>query len=321
MNIILVTPAPPNSTNGNRVSANRWAKILIQLGHQVSVVEQYATQKADLMIAIHAWRSQESIFRFKQKNPLAKLIVVLSGTDIYQYIHSHRETTLKAMHQADILLGLNHQVINVVPDELQHRLCVIPQSATIQSKRIKPEKRFLALVVGHLRDVKNPFQAAQAAQSLPATSRIQIHHYGSAHTALWGLHARRESATNQRYHWYGEVSQSRLSELYQQASVLIISSKMEGGANVICEAIAAGTPVLASKIDGNVGLLGEDYEGYYPLSDTQMLRAKLSRLERDKLFYSRLKSQCLKLQRYYSPYREVWNWRSLLNQLTSNRTN
>ena len=225
------------------------------------------------------------------------------------------------MHQADILLGLNHQVINVVPDELQHRLCVIPQSATIRSKRIKPEKRFLALVVGHLRDVKNPFQAAQAAQSLPATSRIQIHHYGSAHTALWGLHARRESATNQRYHWYGEVSQSRLSELYQQASVLIISSKMEGGANVICEAIAAGTPVLASKIDGNVGLLGEDYEGYYPLSDTQMLRAKLSRLERDKLFYSRLKSQCLKLQRYYSPYREVWNWRSLLNQLTSNRTN
>ena len=321
MNIILVTPAPPNSTNGNRVSANRWSKILIQLGHQVSVVEQYATQKADLMIAIHAWRSQESIFRFKQKNPLAKLIVVLSGTDIYQYIHSHRETTLKAMHQADILLGLNHQVINVVPDELQHRLCVIPQSATIRSKRIKPEKRFLALVVGHLRDVKNPFQAAQAAQSLPATSRIQIHHYGSAHTALWGLHARRESATNQRYHWYGEVSQSRLSELYQQASVLIISSKMEGGANVICEAIAAGTPVLASKIDGNVGLLGEDYEGYYPLSDTQMLRTKLSRLERDKLFYSRLKSQCLKLQRYYSPYREVWNWRSLLNQLTSNRTN
>lgn len=321
MNIILVTPAPPNSTNGNRVSANRWAKILIQLGHQVSVVEQYATQKADLMIAIHAWRSQESIFRFKQKNPLAKLIVVLSGTDIYQYIHSHRETTLKAMHQADILLGLNHQVINVVPDELQHRLCVIPQSATIRSKRIKPEKRFLALVVGHLRDVKNPFQAAQAAQSLPTTSRIQIHHYGSAHTALWGLHARRESATNQRYHWYGEVSQSRLSELYQQASVLIISSKMEGGANVICEAIAAGTPVLASKIDGNVGLLGEDYEGYYPLLDTQMLRAKLSRLERDKLFYSRLKSQCLKLQRYYSPYREVWNWRSLLNQLTSNRTN
>jgi putative glycosyltransferase (TIGR04348 family) len=321
MNIILVTPAPPNSTNGNRVSANRWAKILIQLGHQVSVVEQYATQKADLMIAIHAWRSQESIFRFKQKNPLAKLIVVLSGTDIYQYIHSHRETTLKAMHQADILLGLNHQVINVVPDELQHRLCVIPQSATIRSKRIKPEKRFLALVVGHLRDVKNPFQAAQAAQSLPATSRIQIHHYGSAHTALWGLHARRESATNQRYHWYGEVSQSRLSELYQQASVLIISSKMEGGANVICEAIAAGTPVLASKIDGNVGLLGEDYEGYYSLSDTQMLREKLSRLERDKLFYSRLESQCLKLQRYYSPHREIWNWRSLLNQLTSNRTN
>lgn len=316
MNIILVTPAPPNSTNGNRISANRWAKILIQLGHRVSVIEQYTTQKADLMIAIHAWRSQESIFRFKQKNPSAKLIVVLSGTDIYQYIHSHRKTTLKAMQQADILLGLNHQVVNVVPEELQHRLSVIPQSASVQPKRIKSEKRFLALVVGHLRDVKNPFQAAKAVQSLPTTSRIQVHHYGRAHTALWGLHARRETATNKRYHWYGEVDQSRLSEIYQQASVLIISSKMEGGANVICESIAAGTPILASKIDGNVGLLGEDYEGYYSLSDTRMLRQKLSRLERDKLFYSRLKSQCLKLQRYYSPQREIWNWRSLLKQIT-----
>ena len=74
--------------------------------------------------------------------------------------------------------------------------------------------------------------------------------------------------------------------------------------------------MLASNIDGNIGLLGEDYEGYYSLSDTQMLRTLLSRLEQDKLFYSRLKSQCTKLQQYYSPHREIWNWKSLLKQLT-----
>ena len=316
MKVILVTPAPPNSNNGNRISANRWAKILIQLGHQVSVVERYTTQNADLMIAIHAWRSHDSIIRFRQKNAAAKLIVVLSGTDIYQYIHSHQETTLAAMQQADILLGLNHKVALAVPDELQHLLQVIPQSASKQVKRGNSEKHFLALVVGHLRDVKNPFQAAKAAQSLAATSRIQIHHYGRAHNASWALQARRETATNQRYRWCGEVNQSRLGEIYQQAKVLIVSSKMEGGANVICEAITAGTPVLASNIDGNIGLLGEDYEGYYSLSDTQMLRTLLGRLEQDKLFYSRLKSQFTFLQQYYSPHREIWNWKSLLKQLT-----
>lgn len=316
MQIILVTPAPVNSTNGNRISANRWAILLTQLGHDVTVAEKYSAETADLMIAIHAWRSQEAIFQFKRHNPLAKLIVVLSGTDIYQYINSHHDSTLKAMHEADVLLGLNHQVIHALPYELKQRLCVIPQSATIPRLRVKPNKHFLALVVGHLRDVKNPFQAAKATRSLPASSRIQVHHYGRAHSPSWGLQGRRETAVNRRYHWHGEVNKRQLATLYQQANVMIISSKLEGGANVICEAITAGLPILASKVAGNVGLLGENYEGYYALSDTAMLRKKLIKLERDRSFYSRLKAQCLKLQKNYNPHRESLDWSALLRHLT-----
>ena len=46
---------------------------------------------------------------------------------------------------------------------------------------------------------------------------------------------------------------------------------MEGGAHVVMEAVMCGTPVLASRIDGNVGMLGADYAGYFDCDDAQQL--------------------------------------------------
>jgi glycosyltransferase involved in cell wall biosynthesis len=49
---------------------------------------------------------------------------------------------------------------------------------------------------------------------------------------------------------------------------------MEGGAHVVMEAVCSGTPVLASRIAGNVGMLGAGYEGYFEHGDAAAL-AKL----------------------------------------------
>jgi glycosyltransferase involved in cell wall biosynthesis len=51
---------------------------------------------------------------------------------------------------------------------------------------------------------------------------------------------------------------------------------MEGGAHVVMEAVASGTPVLASRIDGNIGMLGTDYAGYFDWGDAQQLAALLA---------------------------------------------
>lgn len=61
----------------------------------------------------------------------------------------------------------------------------------------------------------------------------------------------------------------------QGAHVLVHPSRMEGGAHVVIEAVLSGTPVLASRIDGNVGLLGKDYAGYFPVGDAGGLAALL----------------------------------------------
>ena len=59
------------------------------------------------------------------------------------------------------------------------------------------------------------------------------------------------------------------------AKLMVISSVMEGGANVVSEACRIGLPILASDIPGNIGLLGEDYPGYFKTGDSQSLAQRI----------------------------------------------
>src|SRR4051812_1016115 len=88
MKIILATPAPPGSRKGNRITAVRWARFLRQLGHRIAVREEYRGEPCDLLIALHARRSFASIERFRETHPGAPLIVALTGTDLYDAIHT-----------------------------------------------------------------------------------------------------------------------------------------------------------------------------------------------------------------------------------------
>ncbi len=67
---------------------------------------------------------------------------------------------------------------------------------------------------------------------------------------------------------------------------------MEGGAHVIMEAICSGVPVIASRIAGNMGMLGEDYAGLFPVGDATALANMLVRFRQDADFASLLKAQC-----------------------------
>ena len=51
-------------------------------------------------------------------------------------------------------------------------------------------------------------------------------------------------------------------------------------------------PVLASDIDGNIGMLGADYDGYFPLGDAAALARLIERAATDAGFSARLRRQC-----------------------------
>lgn len=315
MNIWLVTPAPPGSRAGNRASANRWATILRRLGHRVTVATDYAGEPADLFVGLHAWRSAAAIARFARDFPERPLVVVLTGTDAYRFIHSDRDTVLTSLEVADRLVGLHPLIGRVVPRSFHGKLRVIVQSARPLARRQPARQTFRVCFAGHLRDEKDPLRPALAVRGLPPGSRIRVDAYGKAHTAAWAAAAQAEMQDNPRYRWHGEIAHAGLRRVYARSHLLVLPSVMEGGANVVSEAVMAGLPVIASDIDGSVGLLGEDYPGYYPVGDTDALRDRFSRAESDPAFYAALQAACDARRRLFAPEAEAGGWRRLLDEL------
>ncbi len=318
MYIGIITPAAPESLNGNRATAQRWANFLIQLGHKVDISMQWDGEVYDVMLALHAWRSAESISRFKQVLPAQPIILAMTGTDLYRFINSHPEPTLASIKTADKLITLHPFAEQVIPEEARHKIRVIHQSALPLSGEIKRSTdTFDICVVGHLREEKDSLRVAYAARLLPISSRIRVLHYGKAHNEEWADYAKAEMKINPRYHWLGEVSHESVREAYARCHLMVLPSIMEGGANVISEACVAGLPVIASAIDGSIGLLGDDYAGYYPVKNETALSECLLKAETDPDFMQALTRQCAKRAELFSVDAERQALYSLLVEMES----
>jgi putative glycosyltransferase (TIGR04348 family) len=315
MKICLVTPAPSGSRKGNRVTAERWARLLRELGHRVTVTVEYRGQRCDLLIALHALKSYPSIRRFRDDRPNDPLVLCLTGTDLYGDIHTHPEAQ-ESLELATRLVVLQPLALDELPTALHGKVRVIYQSAPELAIRSSPRPDvFEVCVMGHLRPVKDPFRTAWAARLLPASSRLRVLHVGAALSEDMAEQARREQSDNRRYRWLGERPRSQALGLLSRCRLLVLTSQLEGGANVISEALAVGVPVLSSRIAGSMGLLGADYAGYFPTGDTQALADLLLRAETDADFYRTLCTQCQQRRPLFDPARERQSWRELLREL------
>ncbi len=314
MRIFIVTPAGKGSRNGNRNTAMRWAHLLESLLHKVTVDTVWNSQPADLLLALHARRSHESILRYRQSHPTGRLVVALTGTDLYRDI-KHDADAQVSMRLADRMIVLQDQGLNELAAALRSKTRVIYQSA-VPLVRTKPVIRsFEIAVIGHLREEKDPFRAALAARFLPASSRVRILHLGRAMSTQMQAQALRLMTDEPRYRWLGELPHWRVRRYLARVRALVISSRMEGGANVASEALAAGVPILASSISGNIGMLGEDYEGYYPLEDEHSLGALIAKFESSAAFRRRLQSQCNARKHLISADRERTGLAALVREL------
>ncbi len=320
MHIGIITPAAAKSLNGNRATALRWADFLRQLGHRVSIDVEWHGEAYDLMVALHAWRSAESIAAFKQRYPDRPLILAMTGTDLYRFIKSYPEQTLASIKSADRLVTLHQLATRVLPESSHKKVHVIHQSAfPLPASLSKPPRRsvrhFDICVVGHLREEKDSMRVAYAVRDLPASSRIRVLHYGKAHNDKWASYAEEEMKINPRYHWFGEVPHWKIRRAYGTCHLMVLPSVMEGGANVISEAVVAGLPVIASDIDGSVGLLGETYAGYYPVQNTQSLRELLLKAETEPGYLAMLERQCNERAGLFTREAEKQGWADLLKDM------
>ncbi len=301
--IEIVTPAPPGSLHGNRVSAKRWQGFLRQLGYRAPITESWSGKDADLLIALHAYRSHASIKAFKLAHPHRPLILILTGTDLYRDMANHPEVH-ESFALADALVVLQTEALRIIPTKWRHKAMVIHQSVPQIPNQQKPKGQFSVSVIGHLRPEKDPFCIIRALPYLRSDSQITIQHLGMAMSGEMEKIALQATKQHGRYTWQGMVSHQKTLRTLARSHVMVISSRMEGGAHVVSEAIAAGVPVLASKIAGNCGLLGKEYLGYFPVGDEKALARLLYRAETDQMFYKRLQEQVKKLRKLIKPGQE-----------------
>ena len=141
----------------------------------------------------------------------------------------------------------------------------------VDLERFTPEPRELArqrlglqaqgpylLSVGHLIERKGHHIAIEALVALPGVTLL-IAGSGPEERALKSLASR--LGVSDRVHWAGVVPQTELKWWYSAADVLTLCSSREGWANVLLEAMACGTPVIATDIWGTSEVVSTEAAG------------------------------------------------------------
>ena len=313
--VLIITPALAEANNGNWQTAWRWQQLL-RPQFRASIASQWHGEPADVMLALHARKSADAVLGWAQAKGSDRLALVLTGTDLYRDIQTD-PSAQRALQLAGQLVVLQERAPDALPVALRHKASVIFQSAPRRATLHKTGRHVRALMVGHLRDEKDPMTYLRAAARLSQRHDIELDHIGAALDPALGQAAQLAASRCPQYRWLGGLTHAQTRSRIQRAHVLVHPSKMEGGAQVILEAVQSGTPVLASHIDGNVGMLGPHYAGYFALGDDAALAELLQRCRDDADFLPLLRQQCAARAALFEPRREQALLRALVAKLAA----
>ncbi|MBP8306411.1 MAG: TIGR04348 family glycosyltransferase [Burkholderiaceae bacterium] len=312
--IVIVSPALADANNGNWQTARRWQRLLSGR-HSARIVRDWTAGECgngvngcvdQVMLALHARRSAGAIEAWVRAHAGRGLAVVMTGTDLYRDI-SIDARARQSLVLAQRIVVLQPEGIGALPADMRAKATVIFQSTSERRTLPKSARQLKVVMVGHLRDEKDPLTLMAAARALRDEPGIAIDHIGAPLDPELGRAAQDTAAACPRYRWLGGLPHEATRRHIQRAHLLVNASRMEGGAHVVMEAVRSGTPVLASRISGNVGMLGDDYDGYFELGDSDGLAALLRRCRSEQALpepsrlLTRLRAQCARRASLFSP--------------------
>jgi putative glycosyltransferase (TIGR04348 family) len=311
VHVEVVTPARPGSQHGNRVTGERWATLLRELGHTVSLTTAWSGEPADVLVALHARRSAAAVRDYRRAHPARPVVLALTGTDLYADLADSLEAQ-QSVQGADALVVLQDKAYDVLDPALHPRVHVIHQSVVTPARSAPSGPLFEVLLLAHLRAVKDPFLVVEALRRLPPTSRVRVTHLGAPLDPGSAERASEAAAADPRYRWLGDVPREAALQRLADSDLLVLTSRLEGGANAVSEAVAAGVPVVAPRGDGSVGLLGDDYPGYVEVGDAAGLARAVEQVATDEEFRAELTRQVQSRRHLFAPDREWQAWADLL---------
>jgi putative glycosyltransferase (TIGR04348 family) len=302
--VLIVSPYAASANNGNWRTAARWARLLHPDCDVIVRTPAEGLQQADVLVALHARRSHAMVRAWCERSPRGRCVLVLTGTDLYRDIPARDPDALESLRLADRLVVLQPRGVRALPAAHRGKAAVVYQSAESLPARAKSSRSLRALFVGHVRAEKDPLTFMQAARLLAARSDIAFALAGGVRDPAIGRAIRRLQARLPNARLLGALSHASARQRIRSAHVLVVPSVMEGGANVIVEAIMSGTPVLASDCDGNIGMLGEAYPGYFSVGDAPALARLVARCRDEPAFLRRLARFCAARRHAFEPKAE-----------------
>jgi putative glycosyltransferase (TIGR04348 family) len=301
--ILIVSPASARENNGNWQTASRWMRHLSTIG-RVTVAHGWdSTQPAPgLVIALHARRSAGALAAFAEAHPDRPSVLALTGTDLYRDIHDDAAARASLAHSTALVVLQPQGLDELAPDERAKARVIYQSAPALRPARARADACDVAMI-GHLRDEKDPLTFMRAAAQVSSPG-VRLLHIGGALDPALGQAARATQREEPRYRWLGALPHMAARRRLARCRAMAICSRMEGGANVIIEAVTSGVPVLASDIKGNRGMLGEDYAGLFPVGDAAALARLIDRVATDARLRDRLLRQCAARRPLFAPARE-----------------
>lgn len=315
VDVLIHSPYPRQRSQGNAVSVRRMAAMLASGGLAVAVHERGdAPVRAKCLIALNARKSAAEIFDFHRRQPECPVVALLTGTDVnHPDMLDAGSATRGALGLCDAIVSLHDGFSHRIPESLLEKTTVIHPSVVLPPGAChRPEEPWSVVVAGNFRAEKNPALMLEAVRRMSDTG-VHFHAFGLG--GDYQAELEQTAAAYPRFHFHGVREHGEVLEKMQTSRVLLNTSTEEGGANAICEAIAIGLPVIATRIAGNTGMLGSGYEGLFPSENAGALVEILRRAEADPHCYRTLKSQVAARSPLFNHEREADQWLDLIRRL------
>ncbi len=199
-------------------------------------------------IAITARGSDVSFFP-DYPGPRKKIIQAATDADVVITVADALKTNLNS-------LGAPQQKITTLRNGVDLEIFAPRDRAAI--RREMGLSGSVILSAGHLIERKGHHLVIEALKKLPAATLLIVGDGEDRPTLVRQVKAANLDA---RVQFLGALAPEKMPDIYNAADILVLASSREGWANVLLEAMACGTPCVATNVGGNPEVIREPAAG------------------------------------------------------------